>query len=293
MAEVLNMSDLFDPKLVEDLFNQVKGKSSLATLCKKTPIAFVGNKVFVFSMDNEVALVAEGESRGHGGISVAPVKMVPLEIEYGARVSARFMDASEEEQLDILEAFNEGFSAKVARGVDIMAMHGVNPRTGEISPLITYYFDKIDQTVEYNAALPDDCVDDAIQLLGDNDVTGIAMAKAFGSALGKLRDEYGKKCYPELAWGGNPKEVNGVPASVNSTVSFGASKDMAIVGDFANCFKWGYAKEIKLEIIPYGDPDNTGKDLAGHGQVYIRATAYVGWGILVEDAFARVVRKEA
>lgn len=291
MSEVLNMSDLFDPELVEDLFNQVRGKSSVAALCKKSPVAFVGNKVFVFSMDNEVALVAEGEARGHGGITIAPVKMSPLEIEYGARVSARFLTASEEEQVDILEAFNEGFSDKVARGIDIMAMHGVNPRTGEASPLITYYFDKIDQTVSYDAAAPDECVDDAIQLVGDFDVTGIAMAKAFGSALGKLKNDNGSKRYPELAWGGNPKEVNGVPSSVNSTVSFGASNDMAIVGDFANCFKWGFAKEVKLEIIPYGDPDNTGKDLAGHGQVYIRATTYVGWGILVEDAFARVVKE--
>lgn len=293
MPEVLNMSDLFDPELVEDLFNQVRGKSSVAALCKKAPVAFTGNKVFVFSMDNEVALVAEGEARGHGGITVTPVKMVPLEIEYGARVSARFLEASEEEQIDILEAFNEGFSNKLARGVDIMSMHGVNPRTGETSPLITYYFDKIDQTVDYNAAAPDECVDDAIHLIGDFDVTGIAMAKTFGSALGKLRNETGHKQYPELAWGGNPKEVNGIPSSVNSTVSFGESKDMAIVGDFANCFKWGFAKEVKLEIIPYGDPDNTGKDLAGHGQVYIRATAYVGWGILVEDAFARVVKEGA
>lgn len=288
MPEVLNMSNLFDPELVKDLFNRVRGKSSLAALCKKSPISFVGNKVFVFSMDNEVALVAEGDARSHGGITVTPVKIAPLEIEYGARVSARFMDASEEEQLDILEAFNDGFSDKLARGIDIMSFHGVNPRTGETSPLITSYFDKIDTAVPYAAATPDDCVDDAIALIGDFDVTGIAMSKTFASALGKLRNENGTKMYPDLAWGGNPKEVNGIPSSVNSTVSFGGSKDMAIVGDFANCVKWGYAKEVRLEVIPYGDPDNTGKDLAGHGQVYLRATAYVGWGILVEDAFARV-----
>ena len=290
MPEVLNMSNLFDPELVKELFNRVRGKSSLAALCKKAPISFVGNKVFVFSMDNEVALVAEGDARSHGGITVTPVKIAPLEIEYGARVSARFMDAAEEEQLDILEAFNEGFSDKLARGIDIMSFHGVNPRTGETSPLITSYFDKIDTTVPYVAATPDDCVDDAISLIGDFDVTGIAMAKTFASALGKLRNENGTKMYPDLAWGGNPKEVNGIPSSVNSTVSFGNSKDMAIVGDFANCVKWGYAKEVRLEVIPYGDPDNTGKDLAGHGQVYLRATAYVGWGILVEDAFARVTK---
>ena len=289
MESVLNMSSLFDPELVTELFNRVRGKSSLATLCKKSPVSFVGNKVFTFTMDNEVALVAEGDPRSHGGITVAPVKIAPLEIEYGARVSSRFMDAAEEEQLDILEAFNDGFSDKLARGIDIMAFHGVNPRTGETSPLITYYFDKISQTANFDEAAPDNAVDDAITLIGDFDVTGIAMAKSFSSALGKMRNENGTKMYPELAWGGNPKEVNGIPASVNSTVSFGNSKDMAIVGDFANCVKWGYAKEVRLEVIPYGDPDNTGKDLAGHGQVYLRATAYVGWGILVEEAFARVV----
>lgn len=289
MPEVLNMSELFDPELVADLFNKVRGKSSLAALCKQTPVAFVGNKVFVFSMDNEVALVGEGEARSHGGVTVAPVKMVPLEIEYGARVSARFMNAAEEEQIDILEAFNEGFSNKLARGIDIMSFHGVNPRTGETSPLITNFFDKLELTVPYDAADPDGCVDDAIEKLGDYDVTGIAMAKKFSSAMGKLKHANGSKVYPELAWGGNPKEVNGIPSSVNSTVSFGNSKDMVIVGDFANCVKWGYAKEVKLEIIPYGDPDNTGKDLAGHGQIYLRATAYVGWGILVDDAFARVI----
>ncbi len=289
--DVLNMSELFDPKLVRELFNKVTGRSSVAVLCGQTPIEFTGNKTMVFSMDKEVALVGEGEARTHGGVDVKPVKIVPLEIEYGARVSARFMTASEEEQLDMLEAFSEGFSKKVARGIDIMAMHGVNPRTGEVSPLITSYFDKIEQTVDYNAAAPDECVDDAIAIIGDFDVSGIAMAKSFSSAMGKLKNIDGSKRYSELAWGGNPKEVNGVPSSVNSTVSFGGSKDMAIVGDFANCFKWGYAKEIKLEVIPYGDPDNTGKDLAGHGQVYIRGTAYVGWAVLVEDAFARVVQE--
>ena len=293
MADVLKMADKFDPELVKDLFNKVKGKSSIASLCAQEPLEFTGNKVFVFTMDNEVALVGEGDPRGHGGIDVQPVKIVPLEIEYGARVSRRFLDAAEEEQVDILEAFNNGFSAKVGRGIDIMFMHGKNPRTGETSPLITHYFDKIEQTVPYDAAAPDDCVDDAIALTGDWDTTGIAMAKTFASAMGKLTNDNGTKKYPGLSWGGNPKEVNGVASSVNSTVSFGGSEDMAIVGDFANCVKWGYAKDVSIEVIPYGDPDNTGKDLAGHGQVYIRATTFVGLAIMVEEAFARVVKEGA
>lgn len=290
MADVLSMGELFDPKLVKSLFNQVKGKSSVAVLSGQTPVEFSGNKYFVFSMDNEVDLVGENQKRRHGGVTVDPVKVVPHEIEYGARVSEEFMNASEEEQLDIMEAFIEGFARKVARGLDIMAFHGVNPRDGQASALITSYFDKGTKTVNFDADVPDESVEDAIAKIGDWDASGIAMSKAFASALGKMRTSDGAKMYPGLSWGGDPKEVNGIKSSVNSTVSFGDSADMAIVGDFANCFKWGYSKQIKLEIIPYGDPDNTGVDLKGSGQVYLRATTSIGFGILVEDAFARVIK---
>lgn len=59
------------------------------------------------------------------------------------------------------------------------------------------------------------------------------------------------------------------------------------VGDFANAFKWGYAKQIPIEIIPYGDPDGNG-DLKRTNQVFIRAEAWIGWGILDPSAFARI-----
>ena len=41
-------------------------------------------------------------------------------------------------------------------------------------------------------------------------------------------------------------------------------------------------------MIEYGDPDNSGYDLKGHNQVYLRGEAYIGWGILDKDAFALV-----
>lgn len=98
-------------------------------------------------------------------------------------------------------------------------------------------------------------------------------------------DTSGRKIYPELAWGNAPSQMNGIQTVTNNTVSFNSSKDLAIVGDFST-FKWGYSKEIPLEIIEYGDPDNSGQDLKGCGQVYIRAKAYIGWGIMDKSAFA-------
>ena len=67
-----------------------------------------------------------------------------------------------------------------------------------------------------------------------------------------------------------------------------AKKDHVIVGDFENSFKWGYSDQVKLEVIIYGDPDQTGRDLKAYNEVCLRATVNVGWGILEETAFARV-----
>jgi HK97 family phage major capsid protein len=289
MEKVLSKGELFAPETVAGLFNKVKGKSALATLSGQIPVSFNGNEIFTFSMDDEVNLLGENEAKSAGRVTIAPIKIVPVKIEYGTRVSDEFLYGSEEKKLDILEAFTDGFSKKVARGLDIMAMHGVNPRTGEASTLIKHHFDQGTNTVTYAAATCDDNVGDAIELIGDYDPTGLIMAKTMASAMGKLENSQGGKLFPELAWGGQPNAVNGISTRVNSTVSFGESKDMAIVGDFANCFKWGYSKQIPLEVIPYGDPDNTGKDLKGYNQVYLRAEVYIGWGILDQSAFARVV----
>lgn len=128
-------------------------------------------------------------------------------------------------------------------------------------------------------------------------VTGLAMDTEFSTALAKVTNgEMGPKMYPELAWGANPDSINGLKSSVNTTVGAGAdeaeSKDLVIIGDFESMFKWGYAKQIPMEIIKYGDPDNSGKDLKGYNQIYLRAEAYIGWGILDAKSFARVTKGE-
>lgn len=289
MAE-LTKGNLFAPELVKELFNAVGGHSTLAKLGASMPISFVGNDIFVFNMEDEVNIVAEGAKKSAGSASVEPVKIAPIKVEYGARVTDEFLYASEEKQLEILKAFTEGYAKKVARALDIMAIHGVNPRTGEASELIgNKCFDKVGSAkIEYDAVNIEANIEAAIAAVGDRyDVTGMAMAKNFSQTLASLTVN-GVKQYPELGWGANPKSVKGLPTDVNSTVSFGGSKDMAIVGDFANAFKWGYAKQIPLEVIKYGDPDQSGKDLKAYNQVYLRSETYIGWGILDKDAFVRI-----
>lgn len=282
--------NLFDPKLVTDLMNKVKGKSSLAILSKQKPIPFNGQKEFTFTMDKEIDIVAENGKKSEGGITVEPVTIVPIKFEYGARISDEFLYATEEEKLDILEAFNDGFAAKVAKGFDLAAFHGVNPRTGTSSTVVgTNHFDsKVTQKVTYVSETPDENLEDAVALVhaSDGDISGMALSTEFGSAMAKVKVN-GVSQYPEFKFGANPGSLGGMKVDVNRTVS-DKGKDHAIVGDFSNAFKWGYSKEIPLEIIKYGDPDNSGKDLKGYNQVYIRAEVYLGWGILDPASFARV-----
>ncbi len=293
MANILTRGSLFPAELTSEMFNKVKGKSSLAALSASEPIPFNGKTEFTFTLDSEVDIVAENGKKSNGGATVEPLTIVPIKFEYGTRVSDEFMYGSEEVQIAYLRAFSEGFAKKMARGIDIAAMHGFNPRTGTASAVVggNHFDSKITQTVTYAAASADENVDSAIAAIegSDGSVTGMAMAPTFRQALANLKNSSNERLYPELAWGGNPGTLNGLTIDVNNTVSYKTSKDLAILGDFQNGFKWGYAKEIPIEVIPYGDPDNSGVDLKGSNQVYIRGEAYVGWGILLPESFARIV----
>jgi hypothetical protein len=288
---VVSKGTLFDPNLVSDLISKVKGKSSLARLSAMVPVSFNGNKEFIFNMDSEIDIVAENGQKKDGGATITPVTIVPIKFVYGMRVSDEFVYAAEEDQIPILEAFNDGFAKKIATGLDQAAFHGINPSTGTASAVIgDNHFDKlVTQTVTYAAASVDANLEAAIAAVegSDGEVTGMAISPAVRSALAALTNSAGDKRYPEFAFGGQPTQLGSNSLDINKTVSVG-NVDQAIVGDFANMFKWGYAKEIPTEIIEFGDPDGNG-DLKRQNQVYIRAEVYLGWGILDAGSFARVV----
>ena len=295
-ANAIARGSLFPAELVPEFFNQVKGKSSLAAMCGSNPLPFNGLKEFTFSMDNEVDIVAEAGAKSAGGAQVGSVTIVPIKIEYGMRVSDEFVYGSEEVALDYLRTFSEGWAAKVARGFDIMAMHGVNPRTGNAASgtIGNNYLDYAAGTkITYlnNSSTADENIEAAIAGVQayDHDVSGAIIGNTARAALAAMTTNNGK-LYPELAWGGQPGQLNGLKTDFNSTVEYNSAKARAYVGDFANCFKWGIAKELPIEVIQYGNPDNDADagDLKGHNQVYIRGEAYIGWGILDATAFGLV-----
>ena len=287
---------LFNPELVSQMFNKVKGHSSLAKLSGSTPMPFSGTDTFVFSMDGEASIVGEGAQKPAGNAAFTPVTIKPIKFVYQHRVTDEFVNLSNEKQVPYLQAFADGFAKKIARALDISAMHGVNPATGEASDIVgtNSFAGKVTDAshiITYNSSTPDDNIDAAVAAVQASDgvVNGIAMAPAFGAALGamKMADSHAAM-YPEYRFGGNPASFSGLASDVNGTVAFGANQKLrAITGDFANAFRWGYAANIPLEIIQYGDPDGQG-DLKRTNEIVLRAEAYIGWGILDANSFALI-----
>lgn len=292
MAGTISRGSLFPTIAVEELVNAVRGKSSLAKLSGRQLIPFNGVTEYVFTLDNEVSIVAENAAKVNGGGAVTAKTVIPIKFEYGLRVSDEYLYGSEEIRMNYIRQFNEGFANKIARGIDIAALHGLNPRTGTASAVVNGNdFDDLVTGIASTANINTD-IESAVAAVetADHEVNGVLVAPSARAALAALSYANGPAMYPQLAWGAAPETLNGTNFEVNSTVDFNSGTNLAYVGNFRDFFRLGYGKDITFEVIEYGNPDNDADagDLRGHNQVYLRAEAYIGWAILDPAAFSRV-----
>ena len=292
----ISKGSLFPPELAKEMFSKVKGHSSLAKLSAAEPVPFNGKDIFVFDFSNKLSIVGESGAKPAGDAAITSKQIRPIKVVYQARVSDEFMTASEEDQIPTMEAFADGFSKVIGAGLDEMAFHGVNPASGSASDLIgNNHFDYVitaGNTIElgHDSSEFDANLEEAIGKVEDTErvVTGIAMAPAGRKAMAALTKLNGERRYDDFAFGAVPANLGSCTLDINPTVSANSSKDRAIVGDFQNGFRWGFAKELPIEIIEYGDPDGTGKDLKQYNQVLLRCEAFIGWAIMDAADFAKV-----
>ena len=286
---------LFKPELVKELISKVQGRSVLAKLSSQTPIPFNGVEQFIFNLEGNAQIVGEGEQKQAGKAKITSKVIKPLKFVYQARITDEFKYASEEKQMSFLSAYMDGFAKKIAEAFDIAALHGLEPKSmTDATFRSTNSFDGVvtGNVVTYDEAHIDDNIDSAVQQIvaKGGEVTGIALSPTAGQALAKVKVKDVVQ-YPEFRFGQNPDSFYGMKSDINKnlTVTGGtAETDHAIVGDFQNRFKWGYAENIPMEIIEFGDPDGAGRDLKAYNEICLRAEAFIGWGILDEEAFARV-----
>lgn len=291
----LSMGSLFPKELVKEMFSKVKGHSSLAKMAAQEPVPFTGKDYFTFQFDSDVSIVGENGPKPAGDASIDPVTVKPIKVVYQSRVSDEFITAAEEYRLNVLKEFAAAFAKKMGAALDKMAIHGINPATGALAAgtIGNNYFDYVcaATAITYNGSTPDDNLESAIAVLENNEYApnGIAMSPVMRAAMGAMTTSGNGPKYPGFQFG-NFADLGGIKVDSNITIgSASGSNDRALVGDF-DAFRWGYAKEIPLEIIEYGNPDGGSYDLKQANQILLRSEAWIGWGILDKNAFCLVCK---
>ena len=299
----LNTSDVVLPtQIVDGIVEKTKTGSTIQALSDQEPMRFGNVTLVTFDDDLTAEFVEESGAKSAGDANPDSVQAVPHKAVVNFRTSDEFLVADEDYQLGILDKFEEKCARALARGLDLGAYYRLNPRTGAAITSWTNYLNATTNRVELTAtSKPDLDVEAAAGLVIDGGYrsTGIAFDPSYAWTVSTARYDDGRKKYPELGLGVDVSSFEGLSASISSTVSGKArdgdaadNKVRAIVGNFRQGIRWGVQKTFPFRMLQYGDPDNTGRDLAGHNEILFRAEVIFAWYAftdqfaVIEDAVA-------
>jgi len=284
----LTTSDLTLPtQIVDGIVEKTKTGSTIAALSGQTPMRFGAVTIVTFDEDLTAEFVEQSGAKSANTAKPGSVVAVPHKAVVNFRTSDEFLIADEDYQLGILDKFEEKCARALARGLDLGAYYRINPRTGTPIATWTNFLNATTNRVEIGAASnPDLDVEAAAGLVIADGYrpTGIALDPSYAWTMSTARYADGRKKYPELGLGVDVTSFEGLAASVSSTVS-GKARDgdladnrvRGIVGNFAQGIKWGVQQRFPFRMLDAGDPDNTGRDLAGHNEVLFRTEVIFAW----------------
>lgn len=299
MADPLNIANLTLPSEIADkAYYKAQTGSTILALTQGDPQKFGEVDYAVLTADPRAQVVSESGAKYSGNASLKTVRAKPVKLQVSQRFTQELKWTSEDHQIGALEVLGEKLSVALARAVDLITFHAIDPLSGRVLDGYTPLVNAAGATIADPAKL-DVGIDDAVgALIGTGFMpTGIAFDPTYSYGLSVMRKTDGTKLYPELGYGVNASAFNGIAASSSTTVSgrpeiLNDSGARAIVGDF-NLIKWGVQKSIPVRLLEHGDPDNTGRDLQGHNELLLRAETALYIGVLDTDGFAVVTQAVA
>ena len=275
----------------------------LPKLVASKPTLFGPVSGATFSGVPKAQIVGESEAKdGQDPFELTPFSAEPVKAQISVRSSDEFMWADEDYQLGIIDDLvAPAIGAGMGRFVDLFGFHGINPLTGTVSAKATKYLAQATKVVDAGGT-PTAELNQAVGLIASTGTAmpnGVAFDAAYNYSL--ATEVYptghplaGQPMYPQMGFSGI-ENWRGLKGASSSTVSgrpeITDSGVRAIVGDFSQV-KWGYQRQIPLRILEAGDPDNTGRDLAGHNEILFRAEVVIYMAIGDLGKFALVKETE-
>ena len=302
----LTTANIVLPKTVAAAIRtKVKDGSTIAALSPREGKLFQDENYLIFDGAAEAEVVAEGAAKGDYNQPAPPVVANRATIQTTTRVSKQLKWADEDDQLEIVDAIQTDQSEAMARAIDYLTYHAVNPKSGEVLSNYTalsaaegvnnvYLGATLAASTDKQAIESIDNLAEAVN--DDYDVNGFALAKTYANRLRKLRiSGTGGRQFPEIPLSLKVGNIEGVPAACSGTVNGRLVKNagtpvtygtdiLGIMGNFA-LIRWGFVRDIMAEVIEYGDPDGKG-DLKRYNQIAFRTEAVLAWAILDPAAFA-------
>ena len=288
----LQSTDLFLPtNIANGIVERTKTASTVAALSGQEPMRFGNVNIITFDEDLSAEFVEESEHKSSDTAKPSFVTAVPHKAVVQMRTSDEFKWADEDYQLGILSKYQEKCARAISRALDLGLYYRLNPRTGTEIASWTNYLNTTDKRVPADSGLPDMDFEEAAGLvIADGyPVNGVAFDPSYAWTLSTARYNDGRKKYPELGLGNGISSFEGVNSATSSTVS-GKAKDgdatdngvKAILGDFQGGIRGGIQKSFPFRMLEFGDPDNAGRDLAGHNELRFRTEIVYGWYVFSE-----------
>lgn len=280
----LDTSKVLLPKEVATVITKrAKDTSTIAALSPSEPQLFLDKDYMVFTGNSEAEVVAEGAQKSSYEETLTPVVGKRFKVQTTTRLSNELQWADDDAKLEIISKIQADQAAAMGRVLDYVVYHAFDPK--KKTPLEG--FNALAKSAVSVPATDDRVadIDSLAEAVSDEyDINGIALSKTMANELRKIRvPSTGQRFYPEIPINLQVGNLDGIPAATSGTVNgrlvTPVTGILAFLGDF-RLIKWGMVRDIWSEIIEYGDPDNTGKDLKGVNQIAYRTEAMYSYAIL-------------
>lgn len=280
----LDTSKVLLPKEVATaITKRAKDTSTIAALSPSEPQLFLDKDYMVFTGNSEAEVVAEGAQKSSYEETLTPVVGKRFKVQTTTRLSNELQWADEDAKLEIISKIQADQAAAMGRVLDYVIYHAFDPK----KKTTLEGFNALAKSAVSVPATDDRVadIDSLAEAVSDEyDINGIALSKTMANELRKIRvPSTGQRFYPEIPINLQVGNLDGIPAATSGTVNgrliTPETGILAFLGDF-RLIKWGMVRDIWSEIIEYGDPDNTGKDLKGVNQIAYRTEAMYSYAIL-------------
>ena len=273
------------PKEVATVITKkAKDTSTIAALSPSEPQLFLDKDYMVFSGNAEAEVIAEGEQKSSYEETLSPVVGKRFKVQTTTRVTDELRFADDDARLEIISKIQADQAAALGRVLDYVVYHAFDPKKKTTLAGFTKLSDTAAQVTATTDRVAD--IDALAEAVNDAyDINGIAMSKTMTNELRRIRiKDTMQRLDPEIPLNLKVGSLDGIPASTSGTVNGRLITDtptnvLAFLGDFS-LIKWGMVRDIWSEIIEYGDPDGSGKDLKGYNQIAYRTEAIYSYAIL-------------